>query len=75
MGDKQAGTVQFLADNLVKDVTYALVTDVQLTERLKKGKHVHTTRMAATANKVNLKFEEARPQLEYAMASSLAGIF
>ena len=75
IGGLAAGIGELVADSLVKDVTYALITDVQLTEFLKKGKHVHRTRMASTANKVNLKFEDARYPLESAMASSLAGIF
>ncbi len=75
IGGMAAGVGEFVADSLVKDVTYALITDVQLTEHLRRGKKVHRTRMASMANKVNLKFEDARWQLESAMANSLAGIF
>ncbi len=75
VGGLAAGAAELVTGSLVKDVTYALITDVQLTESLNRGKNVHRTRMASTANKVNLKFEEARYPLESAMASSLAGIF
>jgi hypothetical protein len=35
----------------------------------------YTTRIGSSANKVNLKFEEAQPELEGTLARSIAGIF
>ena len=35
----------------------------------------YQTRIASSANKVNLKFEEAQPILEDKLAASIAGIF
>lgn len=37
--------------------------------------HKYQTRIVSSANKVNLKFDEARPVLEAQLAKSIAGIF
>ena len=75
MGALAGGLGELVVDSVVKDVTYALVCDVRLTERLQGGqKEVHTTRVVSTANQVNLTFERARPPLEEAVAASLAGL-
>lgn len=94
------GTV---ANSLVKEVAYSVVTDIQLSERAGNGVtvneysratlaqgingqkqvvsnevthwHRHQTRIVSTANKVNLKFEEARPELMASISKSLTGIF
>ncbi|MBO4301347.1 MAG: complement resistance protein TraT [Desulfovibrio sp.] len=75
VGGLAGSAAELVAGSLVKDVTYALVTDVQVTEKTRIGKNVHRTRMASTANKVNLKYEDAQYPLEEAMANSIAGIF
>lgn len=96
--------VGFLADAMVEDIVYVMVTDLQVRERplagevitqtqaanlkqgtstsvkqdIKGGKvkwKTYRTRIVSTANKVNLKFEEAQPVLEKALAKSISGIF
>ncbi|APS84686.1 hypothetical protein AVM71_16400 (plasmid) [Piscirickettsia salmonis] len=91
----------WLADTLVKDVTYSMITDVQVSVKtdgkvtqmtksnLTQGtesKTVQTysqktnwlrykTRVASVADKVNLKFEEAKPVLVKQVSKEIAGIF
>lgn len=71
-----AGTV---ADNLVTDVNFAGVVDVKITEMKRHhglaSRRVYTTRVAVTADRVNLGFEKAEPQLEKDLAESISGIF
>ncbi|MEN3262880.1 complement resistance protein TraT [Sodalis endosymbiont of Spalangia cameroni] len=97
-----AGLAGTVADALVEDVNYTMVTDVQIAERtrnrtkvqtfnkatLKQGtsgskvqtsiemgdQHKYQTRVVSSANKVNLKFDEAKPVLEDQLAKSIAGI-
>lgn len=92
-----------VANAAVKDVTYAIITDLQISERAKDGVTVrednqqtlkqgtsgsksvqsseitdwkrYQTRIVSTANKVNLEFEEAEPQLTAGLTRSIAGIF
>ena len=85
---------------LVKNITYAMITDVQVMERtdeavaqqvqsnLAQGtgtlvsqssqstatRHKFQMRIVSMANQVNLKFEEAVPQLQAQLAKSIAGI-
>lgn len=84
-----------------KDVTYSVVTDVQVSQRMNKGVTSKTTttlaqgdsskvsssvtkksewdryqtRVVSTANKANLKIEEATPQLVDGLSLAVAGIF
>lgn len=64
-----------IASAATKDVTYSVITDVQVTEKTASGSHKHQTRIASSANKVNLKFEQAEPELVEGLAHSIAGIF
>ncbi|MBL4595716.1 MAG: complement resistance protein TraT [Robiginitomaculum sp.] len=69
------GTV---ADNLVQDVHFAGVVDLKITEKKLAARHghkVYKTRIAVTADKVNLKFAEAQPKLEHDIATSISGLF
>jgi hypothetical protein len=94
-----AGTV---TDAMVKDITYSIVTDIQISERAENGviveeelnsklsqgtnskrkiksteKHNwkrYQTRIISTANKVNLKFEAALPELIKGLTNSISGI-
>lgn len=95
---------EVVAGSLVKNVTYTIITDVQISERshahvkqqtisnLKQGggtgKTVvkqqsdvvtnwkrYRTRIASTANKVNLKFEEAKPVIVEGLERALSGLF
>ncbi len=95
-----AGTI---ANAAVKDVTYTMITDLQISERAPEGTQVqqHTdtdmtqgtsshvmqqsasvsrwkryrTRIVSTAEKVNLDFNEAQPELEHGLVRSISGIF
>lgn len=84
-----------------KDVSYTVITDVQVSQRVKKAVTSRTTRnlkqgdnqtvpntvtktsdwerfqtrVVSTANKTNLKWEQASPQLVDGLSMSLAGIF
>lgn len=95
------GAASIAADALVKNVNYAMITDVQISEKtahkikqrtkasLKNGSTTNTvqdyseesnykryrTRIVSNANKVNLKFSEAKPLLEHQVAKAIAGIF
>lgn len=97
------GAVDFVAGNLVKDVTYMLVVDVQIKERtannavVRKETDIKTkvsdsgaayqnvvenvnqkeyrTRIVTTANKVNLKLEEAQAKMFDKTAYALSGFF
>ncbi len=96
------GAAGSIADALVKDQVYTMVTDVQISERAAKGQKLHKhstsvlkqgtsgqevitgggdaqwmryrTRVVSTAEKVNLKFADAKPVLEKELAKSIAGI-
>lgn len=74
-GGLAGGAIGLVADSLVKDVNYTLVTDVKITEHSKKGTHSFKTRVVSTANKVNLNFSTARPALEAGLVNTLVGIF
>jgi hypothetical protein len=53
-------------------------TSTQVRQNIKGGKiewKTYRTRIVSTANKMNLKFEEAQPVLESALAHSVSGIF
>ncbi len=93
------GTV---ANAMVKDVTFTIITDLQISERAKEGVEVtetnsqmltqgtsggksvqsvettdwkrYQTRIVSTANKANLKFEEAAPELVQGIIRSVSGI-
>ena len=96
--------VGFIADSMVEDVMYVMVTDLQLRERPLKGEVItqtqkadlaqgsstsvkqdisggqvqwksYRTRIVSTANKVNLEFAEAQPELLKGLSRSLAGTF
>ncbi|MDF2691348.1 MAG: complement resistance protein TraT [Gammaproteobacteria bacterium] len=97
------GVGSLVADALVKNVTYSVTTDVQVSVRLPAGStstqkvssnlaqgsstqvstsyqynsqwQQYRTRVVSYANKVNLQFSEAEPQLSAALAQSIANIF
>jgi hypothetical protein len=101
IGGLGAGAGELIAGSLVKNVTYAMITDVQIMETTDEAVHQQVqsdlqqgtgttviqsstsertrkkfqTRVATSANKVNLKFTEAQPVIEANLASALAGIF
>jgi len=92
-----------IANAVVKDVTYTMITDLQISTREAPGTTVqqqtnsklvqgtssqviqkstsdsvwkrYRTRIVSTAEKVNLSFKDARPELEHGLVHSIAGIF
>lgn len=92
-----------VADAFVQDVTYSIITDVQISERAGEGVMVterisqdlaqgssgqrilsttevhdwkrYRTRVMSTANRVNLDFEDAAPELAAGLTRAIAGIF
>ena len=92
-----------VADSLVQDVTYSIITDVQISERAGEGVMVtermtqdltqgsggrrilsttevhdwkrYQTRVMSSANRVNLEFEDAAPELVAGLPRAIAGIF
>jgi hypothetical protein len=103
VGGLLASAGSLVADNLVKDVTYMLVCDVSVRERVATGVLVrkdtsidtkvsdagtsqqrlsevsdrkeYRTRIVTTANKVNLKLEEAAPSMFSKTAYAMSGFF
>ena len=97
------GVATTVADASVKDVTYMVITDIQISEKAREGvigrrdaqvdasqgvggrerqtfsevtdEKRYRTRIVSTANKVNLSYEEAAPELTQGLARSLAGMF
>jgi len=97
-----AGAAGWLADTLVEDINYSMITDLQISAKAGKDKSVtvndvaslkqgtsgrrtqmhqektnrlkYQTRIVSNANKMNLKFEEAKPALEAQLAKSIASI-
>ncbi|WP_199039814.1 MULTISPECIES: complement resistance protein TraT [unclassified Dyella] len=96
-----AGAADFIASNMVKDVYFSAVVDVQVSERTKGPVHVngeqnlkqgtsggdrvtydeqtnykrYRTRVISTANKVNLKWDEAEPVVLGGLTQSISGLF
>jgi hypothetical protein len=104
VGGALAGAaISAVADAFVQDVTYSIISDVQISERAAEGVVVtesarqdlsqgtsgsrvlsstettewkrYRTRVMSKANKVNLEFEEAAPDLVAGLTRSIAGIF
>ena len=94
--------ISWVANQLVENVYYSMVTDVQVSVRSKDGQVTQSTesnlaqgtsskttqtiqqksdwlkyrtRIVSVANKVNLKFETAKPELQAQIAKQVAGIF
>ncbi len=102
-GGLVGGAADMVTGNLVKDVTYMLVSDVQIKEKAAKGVYVrkdskvdtkisddgssrqtvsevsnrkeYRTRIVTTANKVNLKLEDAEELMFKKTAYAMAGFF
>ncbi len=95
-------TIGFLADSMVEDVLYTMVTDVKISEKARDGVIVNKasthniqngmsggslqtsneqrnrkeyyTRVVSTANKMNLEFAEARPELVKGLINVMSGM-
>ena len=74
VGGLLASATELVTGSLTKDVTYTIMTDLQLTEKTSKGKKIHQARVASTANQVNLEWEEAETPLVQGLAKSLGGL-
>lgn len=102
-GGLAGGALEFVSGALVKDVTYMLVCDVQISEKAASGAFVRTdtqidskvsdagssrqtvsevsnrkeyrTRIVTTANKANLKLEQAQDLMFKKTAYAMAGFF
>jgi hypothetical protein len=104
IGGALAGAaISAVADAFVQDVTYSIISDVQISERAAEGVTVtesahqdlsqgtsgsrvlsstetsdwkrYRTRVMSKANKVNLEFEEAAPDLVAGLTRSISGMF
>jgi outer membrane lipoprotein SlyB len=100
-GGLAGAAIGMVADSMIKNVTYNVVTDIQISEKtstkvseisnanLTQGtsgnKQVvsnettnwkrYQTRIVSSANKVNLDFAAAEPELTEGLAQSISGIF
>lgn len=74
-GGLSGGVIEVAADALVKDVSYIMITDVQITEHKSKSLKRYRTRIISSANQVNLKFKDAKPLLEKGLVKAISGIF
>lgn len=103
IGAAVGALVGVLADTMVKDIYFSMVTDVEIRQRPSLDESVsqhesnyseqgttstisqnvntnnaqwktYRTRVISTANKVNLEFEEAQPELIKGLARSLSGL-
>ncbi|WP_027360824.1 complement resistance protein TraT [Desulforegula conservatrix] len=101
VGGLIGGAAEMLSGSFVKDVTYSIITDIQISEKTKEkveqdsqaeletGAESSTTqtsettvnrkkyqsRLATTANQVNLTFEEAQPMIEEGLIRAISGLF
>jgi len=97
------GITETVANSAVHDVTFMVITDIEIAERPKSGVVVrqdsrqqakqgigggreqtsseivdfkkYRTRIVSTANKVNLEYDEAAPQLTQGVTRSISGLF
>ena len=74
-GGLLGGIIETVSGAFVKDVTYSIITDLQISERNGGGWKRYQTRVLSTANKVNLEFPEAQPNLEKGLIASISGLF
>lgn len=66
------GVATTIADNAVQDITYSGIVDIRLT--LHGCKKIYQTRILTMANRVGLRFETAKPEIEKGLISSISGI-
>lgn len=73
-GGMLGAAVSTVGNAMVKDIVYAVVTDVQIAERFDTWKR-HQTRIVSSAERVNLKFETALPELQAGLVQAISGMF
>tara|TARA_R110001592_G_C13051021_1_gene740155 strand:+ start:334 stop:1071 length:738 start_codon:yes stop_codon:yes gene_type:complete len=97
------GAVDFVGGLMVKDVYFAAITDIQLSQRARPGQKItmqsqqnlaqgnsggdrlsyeeqvdwkrYRTRVMSSANKANLEWEDAQPELSAALVQVISGLF
>lgn len=102
-GGLAGAAIETIANAAVKDVTYMVITDIEIAEKAADGvvvrqdsrqdakqgiggsrvqtssevsdKKKYRTRIVSTANKVNLNYEEAVPELTNGLVHSISGLF
>jgi Enterobacterial TraT complement resistance protein len=103
VGGILGGVTETVANAAVKDVTFMVVTDIEISEKARQGVIVrqdsqqdasqgvggrrtqtssevtdvkkYRTRIVSTANKANLGYEEAAPELTAGLVRSISGLF
>jgi hypothetical protein len=75
VGGLAVGAADFVGSNLVKDVYYMLVADIKISEKTKDDKQAYQTRVVTTANKVNLKLEQASDGMFQKTAYAISSFF
>lgn len=78
-GGAVGGLGEVISDALVHNTIYSIVTDVQLSVRKPTQHgftpwHLYQTRVVSTAQRVDLSFDSAEPQLSAQIAQSIANI-
>jgi hypothetical protein len=68
-------TEETVKQDVVSNLQQGTGTTVKQSSESVRNRRKYQTRIASSANKVNLKFEEAQPMLEEKLAASVAGIF
>ena len=73
-GGLLGGIIETVSGAFVKDVTYSIITDLQISERNGGGWKRYQTRVLSTANKVNLEFPRLSPASK-GLIASISGLF
>jgi hypothetical protein len=75
VGGLAAGAADFIAGAVVKDVYYMLVVDLQVSEKTAQDRQAYQTRIVTTANKANLKLEDAAEPMFQKTAFAISSFF
>ncbi len=76
LGGLIGAAAEVAANSMVKDVSYSLIVDVMISEQKPNSNSIkHQIRVVSTANKVNLKLEEATPEMKKGVVTAISGIF
>lgn len=75
VGGLAAGAADFVASSVVKDVYYMLVVDLQVSEKTAKDRQAYQTRIVTTANKANLKLDDAVDPMFQKTAFAISSFF
>lgn len=75
VGGLAVGAADFVAGTVVKDVYYMLVVDLQVSEKIENARQAYQTRIVTTANKANLKLEEAAEPMFHKTAFAISNFF